>query len=382
MNRRNGMRKYLYLTLAFFIVFSVLNQARGEKIQARTVDGVKVIENSKEPAPPKGALTKLNLKEEFSLGQGGADEEMFSEITGLDVDNDGNIYILDRKERKIKIFDSEGKFLKQFGKEGQGPGEMNLPVSLQITSNNELVVADALNQRLTFYSLQGEFLRALSTAKALGLSLPVFDSQGNIVGQQIVPPASGETKIMQEARKYDGELNPLFTIASIDISSIIQGKINPFQFIHFYQLGKDDSIFFANFNEYEIKVLNSEGKLVKRILKDYNPVKVTEKDKEEFFERLPGEADPVRDRIEFPKEYPPYQNFTLDEQGRLFVRTFERGKKEREYFFDVFDKEGQYIAKFPFKGDTRVWKAQKLYAIDEDEDGFQILRVYSVRWEK
>ncbi|MDH5666229.1 MAG: 6-bladed beta-propeller, partial [Nitrosopumilus sp.] len=348
------MRKYLYLTLVFFIAFSVLSQAHGEKIQVKTVDGVKVIENPKEPAPPKGALTKLSLKEEFSLGQGGTDEEMFSEISGLDVDNDGNIYILDRKERKVKIFDSEGKLFKQFGKEGQGPGEMSMPLSLQITSNNELVVGDALNQRLTFYSLQGEFLRALSTAKAFGLSLPVFDSQGNIVGQQIVTPGSGETRIMQEARKYDGELNPLFTIASIDITNIIQGKINPFQFIIFYQLGKDDSIFFSNLDEYEIKVLNSDGKPVKRILKEYDPVKVTEKDKEEFFERLPGEAAPVKDRIEFPKEYPAYQNFTLDEQGRLFVRTFERGKKEREFFFDVFDPEGQYIAKILFKGEPRV----------------------------
>lgn len=376
------MRKYLYLTLTFFMVFTVLSQAHGEKIQVKTVDGVKIIENPKEPAPPKDALTKLSLEEEFSLGQGGADEEMFSEISGLDVDNDGNIYILDRKERKVKIFDRTGKFLKQFGKEGQGPGEMSMPLSIQITSNKELVVADALNQRLSFYSLQGEFLRALSTAKALGLSLPVVDSQGNIVGQQIVPPASGETKVMQEARKYDGELNSLFTIASIDISSVIQGKINPFQFIIFYQLGKDDSIFFNNLDEYEIKVLNSEGKLVKRILKDYDPVKVTEKDKEEFFERLPGEAGPVKDRIEFPKEYPPYQNFTLDEQGRLFVRTFERGKKEREFFYDVFDPEGLYIAKIPFKGDPRVWKAQRLYAVDEDEDGYQILRVFNVHWEK
>jgi len=376
------MRKYLYLTLVFFIAFSVLSQAHGEKIQVKTVDGVKVIENPKEPAPPKGALIKLSLKEEFSLGQGGADEEMFSEITGLDVDNDGNIYILDRKERKVRIFDRTGKFLKQFGKEGQGPGEMSMPLSLQITHKNELVVTDALNQRLSFYSLQGEFLRALSTANALGLSLPVFDTQGNIVAQQVVPPGSGETRIMQEARKYDGELNTLFTIASIDISSVIQGKINPYQFIIFYQLGKDDSIFFSNYEEYEIKVLNPKGKLVKRILKDYDPVKVTEKDKEEFMERLPGEADPVRDRIEFPKEFPPYQNFTLDQQGRLFVRTFERGKKEGEYFLDVFDSEGQYIAKIPFKGEPRVWKTQRLYAVDEDEDGFQLLRIYSASWEK
>ena len=29
----------------------------------------------------------------------------------------------------------------------------------------------------------------------------------------------------------------------------------------------------------------------------------------------------------------------------------------------------------------RVWKSKKLYAVEEDEDGFQILKVYNVHWE-
>ena len=230
------------------------------------------------------------------------------------------------------------------------------------------------------YSLEGEFKREMSTAlKALGLTLPLFDSQGNILGQQIVPT---EEKLMREVRKYDGELNSLFTFASIDNTSIVQGKINPFQVVIFYQLGKDNAIYCSNPDEYEIKVLNTEGKMVRRILKDFDAVKVTEKDKEDFFERVPEIAGPIKDRIEFPKIYPAYQNFTIDEEWRLFVRTFEKGKEEGEFFFDVYDVDGRYIAKIPFKGDPRVWKGKKLYAIDETEDGYQILRVYSVHWEK
>lgn len=374
------MKKLFSVFLAFLLVFFLAIQVKADQIKIKTVDGVQVIENPKKPAPPEGTLSKMTLREEISIGQGEFDEDMFAELTSMDVDSDGNIYILDRKDKKVKIFDSAGKFVKKFGEEGQGPGEMYLPVSIQVTHNNEIVIGDAANQRLMFFSLEGEFLREMSTAlKARGLVLPIIDSQGNIIGQQIV---TSESQIMREVRKYDSELNSLFTITSIDITSIVQGKINPFELVFFYQLGKDNAIYCSNPNEYEIKVLNTEGKLVKRILKDYDSVKVTDKDKEEFFERVGEVPAQVKDRIEFPDVYPPYQNFTLDEEEmRLFVRTFEKGKEEGEFFLDVFDVEGRCIAKIPFRGEPRAWKGKKLYAVEEDEDGFQILKVYNVQWE-
>ncbi len=374
------MKRLFSAFLVFLLVFFISIQLKADQTKIKTVDGVQVIENTKKTAPPEGVMSKMTLKEEFSIGEGEFDEDMFAELTSMDVDSDGNIYILDRKDKKVKIFDSAGKFVKKFGKDGQGPGEMYMPVSLQVNHNNEIVIGDAANQRLMFFSLEGEFLREMSTAlKAQGLVLPLFDSQGDIIGQQVV--VTEENQILREVRKYDSELNSLFTITSIDITSIVQGKINPFELVFFYQLGKDNDIYCSNPNEYEIKVLNTDGKLVKRILKDYDSVKVTEKDKEEFFERVPEIAGPIKDRIEFPKVYPAYQNFTLDEERRLFVRTFEKGKEEGEFFFDVFDVEGRYIAKVLFKGDPRVWKEKKLYAVEEDEDGFQILKVYSVQWE-
>ena len=374
------MKKLCSSSLIFLLVFFISVQVKADQIKIKTANGIEVVKNPKKPAPPKGTLIKMILKEDLSLGEGESEEEMFGELTSIDVDSDGNIYILDRKVKKVKIFDSEGKFLRKFGKDGQGPGEMNVPITIQIISNDELVVSDALNQRLMFYSLEGEFKREMSTAvKALGLTLPMFDSQGNILGQQIVPT---EEKLIREVRKYDAELNSLFTVASIDNTNLVQGKINPFQVVIFYQLGKDNDIYCSNPDVYEIKVLNAEGKMTRRILKDFDPVKVTEKDKKDFFERIPEIAGPLKDRIEFPKIYPAYQNFTIDEEWRLFVRTFEKGKKDGEFFFDVYDEAGRYIAKIPFKGDPRVWKGKKLYAIDETEDGYQILRVYSVHWEK
>ncbi|UCC41901.1 MAG: hypothetical protein JSV96_19235 [Candidatus Aminicenantes bacterium] len=64
------------------------------------------------------------------------------------------------------------------------------------------------------------------------------------------------------------------------------------------------------------------------------------------------------------------------------MRTYERGKGKGAFFHDVFDKEGRYIAKVLLNVEPMVWKGDKLYGREETEDGYHIMRCYSVRWEK
>jgi len=339
--------------------------------------GVSVVKNPKEPVYQEGVLS---IEEELSIGDDEEDEDyMFSEMVSVAMDKEGKFYILDRKESKIKVFDWEGKYIRTIGKQGQGPGEMNQPIGIHITPDHELMVEDVLSQRLVFFTFDGKFLKNLSTAKAFGLGDIAVDSQGNMIARQFAISDKGLT---WEVKKYDSDLNLLFSIGAIEIPNPLEGKINPFRFFLFYKLGKEDYIFYGNSKEYEIKILNSEGTLVKRVIKKYIPIKITKEDKKEYFNNIPSVAAAFKDRIAFPEFYPAYQSFSIDEQGRIFVRTYEKGKEKGEYLFDVFDIEGRHIAKIPFKGEPKVWKGEKLYAIDETEAGFQVLRRYSVHWKK
>jgi len=75
---------------------------------------------------------------------------------------------------------------------------------------------------------------------------------------------------------------------------------------------------------------------------------------------------------------------SVDEEGRIFLETYERViDKENFYYFDVFDSEGKYIAKVPILvrlNSASVWKKNKLYTIEEDEEGFQVIKRYLVVW--
>lgn len=67
------------------------------------------------------------------------------------------IYISDNHSHCVKIFDYNGKLLGEIG----GPGLTNFPTSVDMNSNNELIVTDNFNSfHLTIFSEEGKFLGA------------------------------------------------------------------------------------------------------------------------------------------------------------------------------------------------------------------------------
>ena len=140
------------------------------------VDGVTVVKNPKEPIYGEGIF---GLKDELTIGKKKGEEEyMFTRLIAIDVDEKGNIYTLDLREGHIKAFDNNGKYIKTIGKKGQGPGEMQMPYNIHITPKKEILVNDARARRLLFFSLDGTFLRQISTAKMTFFVYPKMNSKG------------------------------------------------------------------------------------------------------------------------------------------------------------------------------------------------------------
>jgi hypothetical protein len=372
---------FAVLGLLYFAFFYC--QAEAQKI--KTVDGVTVISNGKKPTPPKGQLATLKLTEEQSFGLGENPDEAFSEVTAFVVDAAGTVFGLDSKDRRVKVFDRSGKFLRQIGKPGQGPGELGTPANLQLTNDNNLMITDATNGKLSIFKLSGEHVKDISTAGRLGFVSVSLDAQGNFLGQEMgVSP--GENKMFYEIKKFDPSLKPLFTLDKIEFAIPLPGsgaKINVLEMTSVYQFDGSGNILFGRGNAYEIRVYSPEGKHIRTIQKDYTPEKLTQQDIDEMLERLssvPTGAQ-VKDLISFPETFPPIQNFILDDQGRLYVRTFAKGKAKGEWTVDVFDSEGRFIAQFITKADLRIIKEGKAYGIEETDDGFRVIKRYGVTWE-
>ncbi len=375
------MKAFIRVTLCLLLIIGFISYTEGQKV--KTVDKVKVIQNKKKPQPPPGVPSRVSFDLESVIGKSDDPDKSFSEVSSFVVDDSGTIYALDFKDRKIKVFDNSGHFIRSFGEHGQGPGELDMPAGIHLTPDNKLIIEDATARKLVYFTLEGAYIKHISLADRMALVSLLMDNEGNFMGREMM--VEGE-KMFFEIKKLDPELKSLFPLDKIEFAIPAPGsgnKINLMDMFSAYQFDSSGNIYYSRNRDYEIKVYTPEGEHFKSIKKDYEPQKVTEKDIEEILERFPDMgAVNVREMFEFPKTFPPFQSFTLDEDGRIFVRTWEKGKNKGEYVYDVFDTEGVYIASFPSKMDIRVWKNGEAYSYEEDEEGFKIIKKYGVRWER
>lgn len=138
-----------------------------------------------------GAPTDL-----FSVGaDAGEDWEMFSGVVALDFDGRGNLYILDRDGARVVVVSPEGSFLRQIGRKGNGPGELQFPVALAVTGGR-VVVRDMARQALSVFTTDGELLHNLPMPGMgmLGQGLRAAGGGSVLVaGSQVSPPQPGQS---------------------------------------------------------------------------------------------------------------------------------------------------------------------------------------------
>jgi DNA-binding beta-propeller fold protein YncE len=347
--------------------------------QIKTEGDVTVILNPKKAKPPKDTPTNLILTENWLVGDSLVEEEMVAQAADLAVDDSDNLYVLDIKSHNIKVFDPDGKYVRTIGKQGQGPGELNTPTGLQILPDGTLLVNDSLNRRLAYFKPDGTFINNRSIADRTSLITLIADKKGSFLGRELIIE---DNKLFWEVRKFDQDLKTLFTIERIPFPNPLTDKINVFEQLFFFLFDNKGNIIFSNPKDYAIRVYTTEGTLFKRIEKKYDPREVTDEEKEEILQRIPSTGIDIKERLVFPKNFPAYETFTIDEEGRLIVRTNNKGKNEEENMVDVFDPEGRLITSFSSKISPRIWKNGRLYSSEENEDGINIIKCYSYRWEK
>ncbi|MFQ5487246.1 MAG: NHL repeat-containing protein [Gammaproteobacteria bacterium] len=94
-----------------------------------------------------------------SWGEQGDGPGQFNEPTGIAVSTD-EVFVADARNRRIQVFDFQGRFKRQFGEPGEGPGQLGRPMNLTLSAG-ELYVADYWNDRIQVYSLDGTYRRSI-----------------------------------------------------------------------------------------------------------------------------------------------------------------------------------------------------------------------------
>jgi hypothetical protein len=364
----------IVLVFIFFIFLILPLQA--QKVKIKKENGVTVVLNPKKPVKLPGMPTTLKLTEDLCIGKETKDENyMFSELRSVQVDDDGNIYALDPKEILVKIYDKNGKHLRTFGKKGQGPGEFQSAGRMYLAEGEKLTFLDTGNKRFSYYSLNGECLKETSCGK-WNLNRAHADSKGYIYGETLSIALEG---VKQKLLKFDPQFNQISELADLEVK-MTPPSINPMPSRFFFSVTKQDNLIWAITSIYELNVVNNKGEKIKKIVKDYNSVKITDAEKEKLMKRYQGLPQDIK--LEWPENYPPFYYFALDDRGWIYVSTYEKDVKGNIYF-DVFDAESRCFARFSHpEGEILfvVKKNKAYFLVEESKEGIPLVKKYSMEW--
>src|SRR2546425_9021187 len=88
----------------------------------------------------------------------GVPGDNFNRLTDVAWDSAGNIFVADGYgNSRVAKFDKNGKFFKSWGQRGTEPGQFNLPHTIAIDAQNNIYVGDRENKRIQVFDTEGTF---------------------------------------------------------------------------------------------------------------------------------------------------------------------------------------------------------------------------------
>jgi sugar lactone lactonase YvrE len=95
-------------------------------------------------------------------GVSGSGPELFDQPTDVVTSPTGDIFVTDShrngKNNRVVRFTKDGKFVKEWGRKGSGPGEISEPHTIAMDSRGRLFVGDRENNRIQIFDQDGKFL--------------------------------------------------------------------------------------------------------------------------------------------------------------------------------------------------------------------------------
>jgi hypothetical protein len=359
-------------------------------------NGVEVVLNPARPVRIEGRPSTLTLEKAFSLDT--EDDRVaalgVTDIGAFDVDRSGHLLILipptGPRDCVYKLA-PDGKLLATFGRVGQGPNEVEYPNEVLANDNGEIWVFESPKNKIHVFDGGGRPLAERSPLKFESI-LPLANGDHLVTrldaADQTLKYLSMAIELYDPGFRLVKELDRFSRVANRTIyEKVPEPYVSGTGYILQGQATRD-RIYVGNSDRaYEILVFDLEGRPVRKIRKEFIPVPVSDEFKKKYLQDYLEYMPDYAKKIYFPESWHPFHAFFPDEEGRLFVMTYEPGERAGEFVYDVFDRDGAFIARTGLNalhgGNgsllARV-RGNLLYAVEEKPSGFKRLNAFRMVW--
>ena len=110
-------------------------------------------------------ILDAHLNQIAMFGCEGSDSGKFNEPKDIAFDTTGHCYIADSVNGRVQVFTEDGQYLRQFGKKGEGKGEIGFCSSVAIDSDI-VYIADSVRHCISLFTCDGSFLTSFGTERS------------------------------------------------------------------------------------------------------------------------------------------------------------------------------------------------------------------------
>jgi DNA-binding beta-propeller fold protein YncE len=156
-------------------------------------------------------------------GTAGASRSTFNLPTDIAFAPNGDLYVTDGYGgARVVKFSRDGKYLLEWGRRGTGPGEFGLPHNVVVDAQGQVYVTDRDNQRIQIFDANGTFLREWTgTGGVSGLAMT---RDGRIVTGAVVRDLKGNivVKLPDAAAAHGAAVDAAGNIYLAQLSGVVQ----------------------------------------------------------------------------------------------------------------------------------------------------------------
>jgi hypothetical protein len=317
-------------------------------------------------------------------GDAGGTREMFAEVYGAARLPSGNILVADNGDFGLRVFSPSGKLVAQYGRKGQGPGELTA-LNKMFRCGDTIVTVERMSQKVSVFGVDGRFARSFRFGSP-GTSMPPYHSTCNANGV-----------FLHFGWYADADLKPglfrsmvPFWLSGLDAAvravignfpgSDMQGRIIPGRMrgTSLPLIGRQsvtaigaDRLYIGSADRYEIGVYDFTGKPVGTIRKAAgSPVAtspadvayarsrrlalVEEQQRPSYENELAG--------FEIAKTLPAYAAIVLDSDGLVWVQDYPRPGAQATRW-SVFTSQGVQRAELMLPANLEVYEIGRDYVL-------------------
>lgn len=329
------------------------------------VGGVKTVAN---PAVAMEPPVTVKLEHLWTVGGDTEDEdEFFGVIADIEIDNSGNVYLLDSQLAEVKIYTKDGELIRSIGRQGEGPGEFRLPNAMFFTKEGNIAVLQTVPGKIVLLTPDGKPAGDFPLPQPADGGFQILGGgqarSGNIVlflGRTAFQAGEGKWSRSDFLVSVDTKGTQLSQYAAKTKTIVMADATLRFSdwdtFERRWELGPDGKVYACeSYPNYEITVFNKAGAVEKKITREYGHQALGAKEKDMLKRIMDFSAQQIPGcKVVIDDNAKDIESIHVRDDGNIWVLTSTGARTKPAGslgVFDVLNPEGQYVKAVTLMGE-------------------------------